>query len=56
MKWGYIRLNKLPYGLPILLVDIKDEKLRMCIDYHAFNKSTIKNITPCPELTIFLII
>jgi len=50
MKQEYIRLNKLAYGLPILLVDKKDEKLRKCIDYCAFNKITIKNNYPLPRI------
>lgn len=32
----------------ILFVDKKDSKLRMCIDYHALNKITIKNNYPLP--------
>jgi hypothetical protein len=43
MEWGYIKPNKLPYGLPILFVDKKDEKICMCINYHSLNKITIKN-------------
>jgi hypothetical protein len=46
MEWGYIKLNKSPYGSPILFMDKKDEKLHMCIDYHALNKITIKNNYP----------
>jgi hypothetical protein len=39
----------LPYGGPILFVDKKDGKLRMCIDYLALNKISIKNnyFMPC---------
>jgi hypothetical protein len=46
MEWGYIRPNKSPYGLPMLFVDKKDEKLHMCIDYHTLNKITIKKKYP----------
>jgi len=46
MERGYIRPNKLPYGLPMLFVDKKDEKLHMCIDYHTLNKITIKKKYP----------
>jgi hypothetical protein len=42
-NWGYIWQNKSPYGAPVLFVDKKYGKLRMCIDYHALNKITIKN-------------
>jgi hypothetical protein len=50
MEWGYIRLSKLPYGLPILFVDKKDGKLCMCIDYHTWNKKTIKNNYPLLQI------
>jgi len=54
MEQGYIRLNKSPYGSPILFVDKNDEKLRMCIDYHALNKITIKNNYPLPQIHNFV--
>ncbi len=38
----YIWQNKFPYWAPILFVDKKDGKLKMCIDYYALNKITIK--------------
>jgi hypothetical protein len=44
-EWGYIRLNELPCGL-FVFVDKKDRKLRMCINYYAVNKITIKNNYP----------
>jgi hypothetical protein len=50
MEQGYIKLNKLPYGSPILFVDKKDRKLCMCIDYHTLNKITIKNNYPLPRI------
>jgi hypothetical protein len=50
MEQGYIRLNKSPYGSPILFVDRKDKKLLMCIDYHTLNKITIKNNYPLPRI------
>jgi hypothetical protein len=50
MEWGYTKLNKLPYGLPILFVDKKDEKLCMCIDYRSLNKITIKKNYPLPQI------
>jgi len=42
--------SKLPYGLSVLFVDIKDEKFSMCINYHALNKITIKNNYPLPRI------
>jgi hypothetical protein len=40
---GYIKINKSPYGAPILFVHKKDGKLRMFVDYRAINKVTMKN-------------
>jgi hypothetical protein len=43
---GYIKLSKSPYGAPILFVHKKNGTLRMCVDYRAFNKATMKNQYP----------
>jgi hypothetical protein len=40
---GYIKPNKTPYGSPVLFVHKKDGMLRMCVDYIALNKVTVKN-------------
>jgi len=40
---GYIKPSKSPYGAPVLFVHKKDGMLRMCVDYRAFNKATVKN-------------
>ncbi|GJU13412.1 hypothetical protein Tco_1135808 [Tanacetum coccineum] len=40
---GYIRPSKAPYGALVLFQRKKDRSLRMCIDYRALNKVTIKN-------------
>jgi hypothetical protein len=53
MKHGYIKPSKSPYGSPILFMDKKDKKLCMCIDYHTFNKLTIKNNYPLPRINDF---
>jgi len=45
---GYIKLNKSPYGAPILFVHKKDGMLRMCVDYKALNKVMVKNRHPLP--------
>ena len=47
---GYIRQSKSPYGAPVLFVDKKDEKLRLCVDYRALNKVTVKNLYPLPRI------
>lgn len=50
LERGYVRPSKSPYGAPVLFVDKKDGKLRMCIDYRALNKVTIKNNYPLPRI------
>ena len=52
---GYIRQSKSPYGAPVLFVDKKDGKLRLCVDYRALNKVTVKKSYPCLGLMISLI-
>jgi hypothetical protein len=47
---GYICQSKSPYGAPVLFVEKKDGKLRMCVDYRALNKVTIKNNYPLPQI------
>jgi hypothetical protein len=45
---GYIKHSKSPYGAPVLFVHKKDGTLKMCMDYRAFNKVTVKNRYPLP--------
>ncbi|CAM8882847.1 unnamed protein product [Rhodiola kirilowii] len=45
---GFIRPSKAPFGAPVLFQKKKDGSLRMCIDYWALNKVTIKNKYPIP--------
>jgi hypothetical protein len=40
---GYIKPSKSPYGAPVLFIHEKDGKLRICVDYRALNKVTMKN-------------
>ena len=47
---GYIRQSKSPYSASILFVDKKDGKLRLCVDYRALNKVTVKNSYPLPRI------
>jgi hypothetical protein len=47
---GYIKPSKSPYGVPILFVHKKDETLKMCVDYRALNKVTVKNQYPLPQI------
>jgi hypothetical protein len=47
---GYIKPSKSPYGAPVLFVHKKDGTLRMCVDYRALNKATMKNRYPLPRI------
>ncbi|XP_020082254.1 uncharacterized protein LOC109705882 [Ananas comosus] len=45
---GFIRPSKAPYGAPFLFQRKSDGSLRLCIDYKALNKVTVKNKYPIP--------
>jgi hypothetical protein len=47
---GNIRPSSIPFVLSLVLVKNKDETMRMCIDYRALNKRTIKNKYPIPRI------
>ena len=47
---GFIRPSKSPYGAPALFVAKKDGTLRLCADYRALNKQTVKNRYPLPHM------
>lgn len=46
---GFIRPSKSPYGAPILFVPKKSGESRMCVDYRALNRITVKNKYPLPR-------
>ena len=54
IKWllehGFIRPSRSPYGAQVLFSRKKDGGLRLCIDYRALNKHTIKNRYPIPNI------
>jgi hypothetical protein len=46
MTMGHIKPSNNPFSSSVVLVLKKDGTMRMCIDYRALNKKTIKNQYP----------
>jgi hypothetical protein len=47
---GFIRPSTSSWGKSILFVPKKDGGLRMCVDYRALNKATIRSNCPLPGI------
>jgi hypothetical protein len=45
---GFIQTSNSPIGAPVLFVKKKNGTLRLCVDYRALNKITVKNRYPLP--------
>jgi hypothetical protein len=50
LDMGHIRPNNSPFASSVVLVKKKDGTMRMCIDFRALNKKTIKNRYPIPRI------
>jgi hypothetical protein len=48
LAMGHIRPSNIPFSSSVVLVLKKDGTMRMCIDYRALKKKTIKNRYPIP--------
>ena len=51
---GIIMPRTSPCGSPIVLIPKKDGTWRMCVDFRALNKITVKNRYPLPRIDDFL--
>ena len=51
LQKGFIRPSTSPAGAPILFVKKKDGSLRLCVDYRALNRLTVKNRYPLPLIS-----
>jgi hypothetical protein len=47
---GFIRRSLSPWGAPVIFVPKKDGTQRLCVDYRALNKVTVKNKYPLPRI------
>jgi hypothetical protein len=50
LEKGLIRPSVSPWGAPVLFAPKKDGGLRMCLDYRALNKLTVKEKCPIPRV------
>ena len=50
LEKGFIQPSSSPWGAPILFVNKNDGGFRLCVDYRALNKVTIKNSYPLPRI------
>jgi hypothetical protein len=54
LEKGFIRPSTSPYGSPVLFIKKPSGALRLCVDYRALNRQTIKNRYPLPLISEML--
>jgi hypothetical protein len=54
LQRNFIRPSTSPFGAPVLFVKKPDGSLRLCVDYRALNRMTIKNRYPLPLISELL--
>ena len=54
LRKRFIRPSTSPFGSPVLFVKKPDGSLRLCVDYRALNRLTIKNRYPLPLISELL--
>jgi hypothetical protein len=47
---GHIRPRSQPCGIPVILLQKKDDPWRLCIDYRSLKKNIVKNPYPIPQI------
>ena len=54
LRKRFIRPSTSPFGSPVLFTKKPDGSLRLCVDYRALNRATIKNRYPLPLISELL--
>ena len=54
LEKGYVRPSSSPFGAPVLLVKKTDGDMRLCIDYRALNKVTVRDGYPLPNIDMLI--
>jgi len=53
LQMGYIEHSTSPYSSPIVMVEKKTGKWRLCVDFRQIDAKSIKDAYPMPRIIIF---